>query len=137
MSSDPGAYVEYDILIRPDGIAVRLATPEGAPVGAALGVANRFRASHVEPVRYPARWMFRLLRAVFGEDGRVAEWTRHWTCQWRVDLSPSGGPELGPFVSRPAAIAAELAWIAEHPEGLLQAAMQFRGIESSPRLPAS
>lgn len=31
--------------------------------------------------------------------------------RWGVDLTPSGGPQLGPFVSRSEALAAESAWL--------------------------
>ncbi|MFN3153236.1 hypothetical protein [Bremerella sp.] len=34
--------------------------------------------------------------------------------QWFADLSPVGGPKLGPFVKRTDALAAELAWLEEH-----------------------
>lgn len=51
---------------------------------AALGRLQIVRASHVEP------------------DERA---------QWRVDLSPVGGPVLGPFAARSAALAAEARWL--------------------------
>ena len=31
--------------------------------------------------------------------------------QWMVDLSPVGGPKLGPFVVRSVALAEEVAWL--------------------------
>jgi hypothetical protein len=34
--------------------------------------------------------------------------------RWWADLSPSGGPKLGPFARRSEAIAAEMAWIEAH-----------------------
>jgi hypothetical protein len=34
--------------------------------------------------------------------------------RWLCDLSPVSGPTLGPFDSRSAALAAEVAWLAEH-----------------------
>jgi len=33
---------------------------------------------------------------------------------WSADLSPVGGPQLGPFDKRSDAIAAEVAWLQEH-----------------------
>ena len=54
---------------------------------AALGRLAITRASHVEPT----------------PDGR-----------WSADLSPVGGPVLGPFVHRSAALEAERAWLEEH-----------------------
>lgn len=34
--------------------------------------------------------------------------------RWWADLSPVAGPVLGPFPLRSAALAAEVAWLAEH-----------------------
>ena len=51
-----------------------------------LGDATITRASHVEP-------------AAGG---------------WTADMSPVGGPVLGPFVLRSTALAAEVAWLQEH-----------------------
>jgi hypothetical protein len=53
----------------------------------ALGIPSIRRASHVEP----------------DERG-----------QWWADLSPVGGPMLGPFPSRTPALDAEIAWLDEH-----------------------
>ena len=33
---------------------------------------------------------------------------------WRADLAAVGGPVLGPFTRRSAALAAELAWLRDH-----------------------
>lgn len=52
------------------------------------------RASHVEPGARYERWLFHLLRAVFGDKGRVSNWTRTWKTLWRVNTSPVGGPIL-------------------------------------------
>ena len=52
-----------------------------------LGTLTIRRGSHVEP----------------DEQGR-----------WLCNLSPVAGPTLGPFDSRSAALAAEVAWLAEH-----------------------
>ncbi len=54
---------------------------------AALGRLRVSRASHVEP----------------GPDGR-----------WSADLSPVGGPTLGPFLRRSEALAAEQDWLEAH-----------------------
>ena len=53
----------------------------------AEGAARIIRASHVEP----------------DEQGR-----------WVADLSPVGGPSLGPFTLRQEALAAEAAWLEDH-----------------------
>ena len=54
---------------------------------AALGQVRISRASHVEP----------------NEDGR-----------WVADLSPVGGPRLGPFDRRTEALEAEVSWLEEN-----------------------
>jgi len=54
---------------------------------AQLGTVSIRRGSHVEPTG----------------DGR-----------WTADLSPCGGPVLGPFAVRSEAIQAEIAWLVEH-----------------------
>jgi hypothetical protein len=54
---------------------------------AAFGRPDITRASHVEPT----------------PDGR-----------WRADLAPVGGPVLGPFTLRSAALEAEQAWLETH-----------------------
>ena len=64
---------------------------------AAIGTVVISRASHVEP----------------DECGR-----------WVADLSPVGGPSLGPFEQRSQALAAEQQWLDEH---WLSAGMQVAG----------
>lgn len=54
---------------------------------AAIGQLTIARASYVEPMA----------------DG-----------QWCADLSPVGGPQLGPFAVRSQALAAEIAWLESH-----------------------
>jgi hypothetical protein len=54
---------------------------------ASLGAVTIRRASRVEP----------------DENGR-----------WWADLSPRGGPRLGPFLLRSEALAAELSWLEQH-----------------------
>jgi hypothetical protein len=52
------------------------------------------RASHVEPASRDLRILFHALRFIFGDKGRVSEWTRNWFCLWRVNTAPVGGPIL-------------------------------------------
>jgi hypothetical protein len=71
-----------ELLIAPDG-RVRAVYSETIDLGA-LGVVHIRRASHVDP----------------DEDGR-----------WWADLSPVGGPALGPFAHRSQALGAEQDWL--------------------------
>ncbi len=74
-----------DLHIRPDGTAVCV-YGEDLDI-AALGDVQIRRASHVEP----------------DASGR-----------WWADLSPVGGPTLGPFYLRTAALNAEVSWLNEN-----------------------
>ena len=74
-----------DMVVAPDG-SVRAVYAEAIDL-ASLGAADVTRASHVEP------------------DGRGG---------WTADLSPVGGPVLGPFPRRSEALATEVAWLEAH-----------------------
>ena len=65
------------------------------------------------------------MRCIYGEEIDLAQLgmltIRRGSCvepdqqgRWLCDLSPVSGPTLGPFGSRSAALAAEVAWLAEH-----------------------
>lgn len=70
------------------------------------------RASNVLPVSIPLRVAFRVLRTLFGEYGRAADYTRHWHCMWQIDLAPIGGPVLPDhYRNRTDAIDAEVNWL--------------------------
>jgi hypothetical protein len=77
-----------DLFIVPGG-RVRALYDEAIDL-ATLGRPRIVRASHVEP----------------DERGR-----------WQADLSPVGGPLLGPFVTRSAALDAEAAWLTQNVRG--------------------
>ena len=77
------------LVIRPDGRVIALYTEEIDL--ARLGETSIRRASQVEP----------------DDSGR-----------WWADLSPVGGPALGPFARRSQAIAAERDWLAARMETL-------------------
>lgn len=79
------AIEEFAITISPQGV-VRCLYHERFDL-ASLGRVTIERASHVEP----------------DQSG-----------QWSADLSPVGGPTLGPFAKRSKALAAEVAWLNEH-----------------------
>jgi hypothetical protein len=70
------------------------------------------RASHVEPAFLPLRVLFTLARGIFGDEGRIAAWTRVWPCKWRVNLSPVNGPIIPvEWASRESAIQFEVEWL--------------------------
>lgn len=70
------------------------------------------RASHVEPDSFVFRIAFHALRHVFGDKGRMSEFTRSWPCLWRVDTSPVGGPILPTrYRNRQEAIEAEIEFL--------------------------
>ena len=73
-----------NIYVRPDGTAQCVYT-EAIDL-ATLGALDIRRASHVEPLA--------------SQPGK-----------WSADLAPVGGPVLGPFNTRAAALAAEVAWL--------------------------
>lgn len=73
------------LLISPTG-SIRCLYSEDLDLQA-LGQLEISRASHVEPTA----------------DG-----------QWLADLAPVGGPVLGPFTSRSAALTAETQWLEHH-----------------------
>lgn len=75
------------IKIQPDGTLVVIYDDALQPLVAALGTPAIRRASHVEPTG----------------DG-----------QWTADMSPVGGPMLGPFPLRGEALAAERDWLDVH-----------------------
>ncbi len=73
------------LLVSPAG-QVRCVYDEAIDLSS-IGTVDIRRGSHVEP----------------NEEGR-----------WTADLSPVGGPVLGPFDTRSEALAAEVAWLHEH-----------------------
>jgi hypothetical protein len=74
------------ITIQPDGTLRFIWSDELRPI-LALGRGSIERASHVE-----------------SNDAN----------QWEADLSPVGGPVLGPFDNRSDALAAEIEWLQSH-----------------------
>jgi hypothetical protein len=52
------------------------------------------RASHVEPASFWLRIAFHVIRTLVRDDSSIAAWTRTWTCLWRVNTAPVGGPIL-------------------------------------------
>ncbi len=98
------------IHITPEG-NIRFLQSEDAPVSL-IGQGVTRRASNVEPVSNTLRYVFYGLRFLFGEKGRMAQFTRQWRCDWRVNLAPIGGSVLaGSYRNRAEAIDAEIAYL--------------------------
>jgi carbon storage regulator len=75
---------------------------------------QRNRASWVEPQNLVLRCLFHVVRWCVSDNSRMAQWTRDWSCQWRINLARSSGPVLGPYTSRLEAISAEVAWLRDN-----------------------
>ena len=73
--------------------------------------ASILRASHVVPMNPWLRFWFKALRSLFGDKGRVSDWTRNWYCLWKVDFSPIGGKTYGWFETRDRAIKFEIEYL--------------------------
>lgn len=78
----------WQLAVLPDGTVQAIYDDELGPVFAALGRSVIRRTSYVEPL-----------------------WEGGFTNGWQVDLTPVGGPVLGPFPSRREALDAERAWL--------------------------
>lgn len=63
--------------------------PKGFPVKDNV----RRRFSEIIPTHPALRILFIMLRRLFGERGRVSEWTRHWRCEWECKILR--GPHTG------------------------------------------
>ncbi len=100
------------IFIEEDGTVRGLASP----VTRLLGLSDRRRVSHVEPVNRTLRWLFHAIRKRVSDSSRLANFTRRWPCRWQARVF--GGPVLGPFRCRQSAINAEIAYINSQLEGL-------------------
>lgn len=53
-------------------------------IAQSIGELKHRRASHVWPVNPVKRFFFRVLRSLFGERGRIAQWCRNWYGPWEV-----------------------------------------------------
>ena len=76
-----------------------------------LGTCHQRRLSHIEPNGFVLRLLFHAVRRL-----GIVEWTRRWSCHWRVNLSPVDGPVI-PMLrrsSRAEALAVEREWLWNH-----------------------
>lgn len=103
-----------NIVIAPDGSVRMIASEDARFLIDQAEEVRKTRASHVLPLDPVLRILFRALRWGFGETGRASGWTRSWKILWYVDLSPSGGPTLGPFRDRAEAIMREVLWLEQN-----------------------
>jgi hypothetical protein len=71
-----------------------------------ITTSGQVRALYDEQLDWTVLGAVRITRAAQVEPDRSG--------RWRVDLSAVGGPQLGPFAVRSAALAAERAWLARH-----------------------
>ena len=77
---------EKIININPDGTITGLGDIEMDDVTVVI----RVRASVIVPAGAIKRLWFKLLRRIFGDDGKVASWTRQWKGPWTVVLLATG-----------------------------------------------
>jgi hypothetical protein len=49
-------------------------------------IVERKRVSYIYPQNFILRAVFKALRKLFGDNGRIAEWTRNWKCRWQVEI---------------------------------------------------
>ena len=92
----PFAKTEQKVLtvtIDENGDLIYLKTSEH-DIFAEMGEVVTRRASHVEPRTFWTRVAFHILRTMVNDKSRVAAWTRTWSCDWRVNTAPVGGPIL-------------------------------------------
>lgn len=100
------------LIVASDGTIEYLGTGNVELTGVEL--VTVFRASHIEPVNGLVRRLFHWLRVRYGDESRVAAFTRCWPVLWRVNLSPVGGPIFGRFIGRSEAIEAEEQWLCDN-----------------------
>ena len=95
----------HTVIVENDGTVKGISSP----VTQALGLRDKKRVSHIEPVNKTLRWLFYLIRDHFSDESMAAKFTRKWPCLWQARIF--NGPTMGPFASRQSAIMAEVAWI--------------------------
>ena len=72
------------ILISKKDGSLQWLTPPPFPVPVLSQTTERF--SEITPVNPIKRATFKLLRRMFGEQGKVADWTRRWLCLWECRI---------------------------------------------------
>jgi hypothetical protein len=82
--------MEASIFINRDGNISSIGDIPQELEQAVVGTVKRQRASNILPVNRFKRALFLALRAVFGERGKVAEFTRQWQGPWICFLFATG-----------------------------------------------
>jgi hypothetical protein len=49
-------------------------------------VIERKRISYIYPQNLILRVIFKTLRKLFGDNGKIADWTRNWECKWQIEI---------------------------------------------------
>ena len=72
------------------------------------------RAGYVWPLNFALRTAFRLLRKMFGNRGKVADWTRTWHCRWGVWDAETMSQLPYSYPTHLDAVTAEIEWSLQH-----------------------
>lgn len=88
--------MKHTLILRRDGRIEWLAPP---PFPLKIEKRTRQRFSEIVPANPVKRAVFRLLRKLFGEEGRVSDWTRRWLCVWTATILI--GPHKGEAFTHP------------------------------------
>lgn len=101
------------LIIHPDGRVEAVADDNARSIAAELGNMTTRRASHVLPAQPIKRAAFRMLRALFSEQGKVAAWCRSWRGPWQVRFASDPHTVVFAHPSRRVCIAWEVEQLTE------------------------
>lgn len=76
-----------NIVLLPDGTIQTIGNP---PFNLPTRTVSKRRVSTITPMFVPKKFFFQWLRKLFGEDRRVAEFTRRWSGPWIVRILATG-----------------------------------------------
>lgn len=80
---------EVILHVQPDGTIKCLGGDDLKPLEN-LGSLSKERVSHILPVNKYKKFAFKTLRYVFGETGKISNYTRSWKGPWEVTIIHSG-----------------------------------------------
>jgi len=78
----PNKQIKHLVKVKSNGTLEFL----GAPPPGLVVVQFKRRFSEIVPVNPVLRVVFRVLRFLFSEVGRVSDWTRRWSCLWEATI---------------------------------------------------